>query len=201
MHRSIVIFLFLISGSRGFVLPEVHCDVRRWHQIQSTSFHWDENEFDCGGLSDRLRSAYEEWCQTYGENFSSSRMEGFSYHFMVAENYSRRTGVKVKLNQFAGLTNVEIQDFMGEPIDSSRKPLGEDFLDYALEEEASPILTSTETIDPPHQDLPNTSYVSYVEDPIAARTNAYLENMSKDSIVPPPDTNVFEEINVSILEK
>ena len=36
-------------------------------------------------------------------------MEIFSYHFVMAENYFKETGNRIKLNEYADLTAVEFQ--------------------------------------------------------------------------------------------
>jgi pyruvate/2-oxoglutarate dehydrogenase complex dihydrolipoamide acyltransferase (E2) component len=60
-------------------------------------------------FNDRLRKAYEEWSETYGDNIDESRMEIFSYHYVMAENYFQETGNRIRLNEYADLTAVEFQ--------------------------------------------------------------------------------------------
>ena len=70
----------------------------------------DQSEsYDYNGFNDRLRKAYDEWCETYGDSIDESRMEIFSYHFVMAENYFKETGNRIKLNEYADLTAVEFQ--------------------------------------------------------------------------------------------
>lgn len=57
----------------------------------------------------RLRKAYQEWSETYGDSIDESRMEVFSYHFVMAENYFQETGNRINLNEYADLTAVEFQ--------------------------------------------------------------------------------------------
>ncbi|CAJ1959849.1 unnamed protein product [Cylindrotheca closterium] len=60
-------------------------------------------------FEERLRKAYEEWSLTYGDTIDETRMEIFSYHFLMAENYFKETGNRIKLNEYADLTAVEFQ--------------------------------------------------------------------------------------------
>ncbi|CAJ1941363.1 unnamed protein product [Cylindrotheca closterium] len=215
MYRSFVVFLFLASESNGFFFPaglhvqqtESSIIRRRLSSLSKSIRHGEEEDSD--GVSERLRSAYEDWCQTYEETFSSSRLEVFSYHFMMAENYSKRTGVKVKLNEFAGLTEPEIEEILaiiGKASDGIERPLGVEFLDYEFEEEEPSSLvpnTFTDTMEPP-SDISDQNHAfgsNDADDRIATATNTYLETMDKASIVPPTGSNLFKEISASILNK
>lgn len=153
--------------------------------------------FDFDGFSDRLRSAYDEWCHTYNERIDDSRMEVFSYHFMVAENYFRRTGVRVKLNEYAGLTDSELPQTVRES--SADNPLGAEFLDLMEEDTSSgsaqAVLDSGDDSMGNHNSFSMPFYGSSGRgrsDPISNSTNAYLESASKDSIVPPFITKFIE---------
>ncbi|KAL3929458.1 MAG: hypothetical protein SGBAC_012200, partial [Bacillariaceae sp.] len=197
--------------------------------MMDTELGDEEADFDFdNGFQDRLRSAYDDWCQTYEEEFNASRMELFSHHFMLAEKYSRMTGEKVKLNHFAGLTEPEIGDILaiiggGTTVaDDIERPMGAEFLDYAyeLEEESSfPTSTTTDTIDRlPSRDRSDKNNDSFGgsnshnhnhknnnvdDDKIARATNAFLETADKDSIIPPTESNLFKPFNVenSMLEE
>jgi pyruvate/2-oxoglutarate dehydrogenase complex dihydrolipoamide acyltransferase (E2) component len=69
----------------------------------------DDASSDYYGFNAKLRKAYDEWTETYGDSIDESRMEIFSYHFVMAENYYKETGNRIKLNEYADLTAVEFQ--------------------------------------------------------------------------------------------
>ena len=69
----------------------------------------ESDSYDYNGFNEKLKRAYDEWCETYGDSIDESRMEIFSYHFVMAENYFKETGNRIKLNEYADLTAVEFQ--------------------------------------------------------------------------------------------
>eukprot|EP00980_Cylindrotheca_fusiformis_P018734 scaffold6241_cov129-Cylindrotheca_fusiformis.AAC.11 len=202
MIQSPIVLLFFLATSEAFLCPTrsstsrctTRGDVRGSKRIEPWLGEKREG-FDFDGFSARLRAAYQEWCQTYKEKIDASRMEIFSYHFMVAENYYRRTGVKVKLNEYAGLTDAELEQSartrMHQEMNEEKPPSAE-FLDLADKESS---YSNKRALLYSHDYMGNSfseeapfygSSVTdiYRDDSISISTNAYLESASQDSIVP-----------------
>ena len=62
-----------------------------------------------GDVNDRLRSAYNEWCSTHNYQFDESRLDIFSYHYLLAEKHSHDHGSALTLNEYADLTTQEFR--------------------------------------------------------------------------------------------
>ena len=60
-------------------------------------------------VNDRLRNAYKKWCETHSFEFHESRLDIFSYHYLLAEKHSKDTGSGLTLNEYADLTTQEFR--------------------------------------------------------------------------------------------
>ena len=73
-------------------------------QLKPVAFDTFENSID--GF-DRLNRIYTDWCQNHGFEYDGSRLEIFSYHFLLAESHSQNTGTELTMNEYADLTALE----------------------------------------------------------------------------------------------
>ena len=58
-------------------------------------------------VDDRIRGAYEQWCQTHNKQFDEDRIFVFEQRFMEAVKHYKATGTAVELNAYADLTPEE----------------------------------------------------------------------------------------------
>eukprot|EP00980_Cylindrotheca_fusiformis_P011019 scaffold2533_cov137-Cylindrotheca_fusiformis.AAC.7 len=114
MRCLLFLQLWLLSTTAAFSLwkgdGQNHQRISSWTSSSlSSSSMGRSNSMESFEFNDRLRKAYDEWSETYGDTIDESRMEIFSYHFVMAENYFKETGNRIKLNEYADLTAVEFQ--------------------------------------------------------------------------------------------
>eukprot|EP00980_Cylindrotheca_fusiformis_P011453 scaffold2654_cov126-Cylindrotheca_fusiformis.AAC.9 len=60
----------------------------------------------------KFQEAYQQWCQTYNKEMDPSRLEIFSYHHLLAEQYLEETGTVLQLNEYADRTEEEYQQIL-----------------------------------------------------------------------------------------
>jgi hypothetical protein len=64
-------------------------------------------EFDNIAREARIRSAYIEWCKSFGKESDESRFKVFSDNFLIMEKFAAESGKEMTLNQFADCTEAE----------------------------------------------------------------------------------------------
>lgn len=55
----------------------------------------------------RIRSAYIEWCKSFGKETDESRFKVFSDNFLIMESFAVESGKEMTLNQYADCTEAE----------------------------------------------------------------------------------------------
>jgi hypothetical protein len=61
-------------------------------------------------VEDRIRTAYNEWCQYYGKANAMERMDIFAQNFRKAEEFYQSSGTALMLNEYADLTFEEYEE-------------------------------------------------------------------------------------------
>lgn len=190
-QRFIFIILLALSNVEAFV--SLKSSVKKLETVLLD--HLSKEEFDLEEFKKRLKVAYNDWCFSYGERADDNWMERFSFHYMVAEQYYKKTGIPVKLNEYAGLDEMEIQRLaktQGEKIKDQRS-LGALFLSLDTSRIEDEETTSTPAFE--EENLSDDSAFWFAGEPsrddkVAQMTNDFLEATAEDTTFSPMEKTI-----------
>jgi hypothetical protein len=78
------------------------------HSFCSNGGAPSQNGGDQNPPQERIRLAYEDWCNHHGKRYDLKRLPTFQKHFLAMEKYCQETGTPLKeLNEFADLSQEE----------------------------------------------------------------------------------------------
>eukprot|EP00535_Pseudo-nitzschia_heimii_P004551 CAMPEP_0197176980 /NCGR_PEP_ID=MMETSP1423-20130617/2738_1 /TAXON_ID=476441 /ORGANISM="Pseudo-nitzschia heimii, Strain UNC1101" /LENGTH=1486 /DNA_ID=CAMNT_0042626447 /DNA_START=168 /DNA_END=4625 /DNA_ORIENTATION=- len=89
-------------------LENIHSRESFDHVYEDTTHTEETGTLDLPCLvSDTIHTAYQEWCKNFKKEADSFRFEIFSRNYKIAEEFHKKHGTPLMLNEFSDLTEVE----------------------------------------------------------------------------------------------
>ena len=160
------------NPSSSQVVGNSYSDIRK----VGTSFNGGASNTNTNTyLQDRIRDAYQDWCNNHGKPFEEYRLPIFQKNYLEMEKYSQETGIPLQqLNKYADLSPEEFKAVKTPPSRHNNRNNNNDVPDWIQETPESKLESKEEFLnfgprwgkDPPKESAPRDMGGTSLVDPM-----------------------------------